>query len=559
MKKALLFSSVALCLAFSSCSVEVPAGSALFENFVYEGHDSFYAENPLPGDDYFYNPVLAGWYSDPSMCTNGKGDYFLVTSSFVYYPGVPIFHSRDLVNWKQIGHVLNRPEQLLNFDRQHVSGGIFAPAIEYNPANETYYMVTTNVGAGNFYVKTKDPFAGEWSDPIELPQVLGIDPSFFFDEDGKAYIINNDDAPDYKPEYDGHRTLRLVEFDVENDCTVGERRIILNKGVRPEEKPVWIEGPHIYKINGMYYIMSAEGGTEIRHSEVILRSKNVWGPYEPWDGNPILTQRDIPLDRENVVTCAGHADMLQDPQGNWWALFLACRPYEGELENLGRETFMLPVNWTEDGWPVITRPGEQVPMIVQHPGVKREANVTFGNFSVTDDFKDQTLGHEWMTLRSAATEKYSLSEVPGYLKLNCSSDLATRFTTPSMVLRRIHHHEFTAHTRMFFNPVDTEAAGMVLFKNERRHYFLKVYVEDGVKKISIDQIGRENKVLASAVLPDCKYVDLKISSDGPTFTFSYAPNGKDMVVLKDGVDASYLTTAKAGGFTGTTIGVYATK
>lgn len=137
---------------------------ALFDYFSYKGNDDFYISNPLSGEDYFYNPILPGWYSDPSVCTNGEGDYFLVTSTFTYFPGVPIFHSKDLVNWKQIGHVLNRASQLVNMEGQKVSGGIFAPAISYNPYNKTYYMVTTNVGAGNFFVKTQDPF-GEWSEP----------------------------------------------------------------------------------------------------------------------------------------------------------------------------------------------------------------------------------------------------------------------------------------------------------------------------------------------------------------------------------------------------------
>jgi alpha-N-arabinofuranosidase len=176
--------SAALAL-LTACRPSLQEGVAVFEDFTYEGKDSFYESNPLPGEDYVYNPILPGWYSDPSICTNGEGDYFLVTSSFSYFPGVPIFHSRDLVNWKQIGHVLNRPSQLVNLDRQGISGGIFAPDIKYNPANRTYYMITTNVGAGNFVVKTEDPF-GEWSDPIMLPQVQGIDPSLFFDDDGKA-------------------------------------------------------------------------------------------------------------------------------------------------------------------------------------------------------------------------------------------------------------------------------------------------------------------------------------------------------------------------------------
>ena len=275
--------------SFSSCNLSKANGNlpavkdstALFDYFTYKGDDDFYKENPLPDDESFYNPILPGWYSDPSICTNGEGDYFLVTSTFTYFPGVPIFHSRDLVNWKQVGHVLSRPSQLVNMKGQHVSGGIFAPAISYNPHNKTYYMVTTNVGAGNFFVKTQDPF-GEWSDPIMLPEVGGIDPSFFFDEDGKAYIVNNDDAPDYKPEYSGHRTIRIQEFDVKSDKTIGPRKILVNKGVHPEEKPIWIEGPHMYKINGKYFLMDAEGGTSTWHSEVIFRSDSPMGTFTPW-------------------------------------------------------------------------------------------------------------------------------------------------------------------------------------------------------------------------------------------------------------------------------------
>ena len=385
MKKLFFAFTVTAVLQLSSCGISAPEGTALFDDFRYEGMDNFYEENPLHGEDMAYNPLLPGWYSDPSVCSNGKGDYFLVTSTFSYYPGVPLFHSRDLLNWKQVGNVLDRPSQLVNLDRQHVSGGIFAPAIEYNPHNGTYYMLTTNVGAGNFLVKTTDPF-GEWSDPIMLPQVQGIDPSIFFDDDGRAYIVNNDDAPGGKPEYDGHRTIRIVEYDVQSDRTVGERRIIVDKGARPEDEPVWIEGPHLYKIDGWYYLMCAEGGTEEGHSEVIFRSRSVMGGYEPWEGNPILTQRHLDPGRSNPVTCAGHADLVQAPDGGWWAVFLACRPYIGGYENLGRETFMLPVKWSEDGFPVITEGNGQVPLVVRHPGAVRSRDVTFGNFSVEDGF-----------------------------------------------------------------------------------------------------------------------------------------------------------------------------
>ena len=229
--------------------------------------------SPLADNAAFHNPILPGWYSDPSVCTNGKGDYFLVTSTFCYFPGVPLFHSRDMVNWRQIGHVLNRESQLDNFPGQHISGGIFAPAISYNPANGMYYMITTNVGAGNFFVKTSDPFSGQWSDPVYLPEVQGIDPAFFFDEDGRAYIVNNDDAPDNAPEYPGHRTVRIVEFDTATDRCIGERKIIVNKGVRPQDKPIWCEGPHIYNVDGTYYLMTAEGALPMTTVRSYIRAR----------------------------------------------------------------------------------------------------------------------------------------------------------------------------------------------------------------------------------------------------------------------------------------------
>ncbi len=555
MKKSILF--IAAIFGLAACSVKVPDGSAAFEWFDYQGEDDFYVENPLPGEDYAYNPLLPGWYSDPSICTNGEGDYYLVTSTFSYFPGVPIFHSTDLLNWEQKGYVLSRPSQLVNLDKQHVSGGIFAPDIKYNPHNKTYYMITTNVGAGNFVVKATDPL-GEWSDPILLPQVQGIDPSLFFDEDGRAYIVNNDDAPDGKPEYSGHRTIRIVEYDVENDCTVGERKVIINKGVNPADKPIWIEGPHLYKINGRYFLMAAEGGTGDMHSEVIFSSDSPMGEYKPWNHNPILTQRHLRADRPNPVTCAGHADLVQTPEGDWWAVFLACRPIDGAFENLGRETFMMPVRWSVDGFPIITQGDETVPMIVRHEGAKRSDKVTFGNFGVRDEFSGAALSNDWLTLRGPADGLYKLAG--GRLELICSPQKATRFCTPALVLRRLQHHKFNASTRMYFNPsASDEAAGMLVFKDENHQYFLKVAGAEGARTVSLESSGRQSRTLASAAVGSYGYIDLKVTSDGIDFAFWYAPDGKAWTKLIDKVPAEYLSTAEAGGFTGTTIGLYAVK
>lgn len=555
---ALLTTAVACTSA--SAEVEPVKSHALFRSFSYEGNDDIYDANPLATENSFYNPVLPGWYSDPSVCSNGEGDYYLVTSTFSYFPGVPIFHSRDLINWKQIGHVLTRESQLQNLEKQHVSGGIFAPDIAYNPANKTYYMITTNVGSGNFFVKSQDP-AGEWSDPVMLPEIQGIDPAFFFDEDGKAYIVNNDDAPEGKPEYPGHRTVRVVEFDTEHDCCVGERKIIVNKGVRPQDKPIWCEGPHIYKINNKYYLMTAEGGTSTWHSEVIYKGDSPMGPFTPWEGNPILTQRTLDQNRPNPVTCAGHADLVQAPDGEWWSVFLACRPIDDNMENLGRETFMMPVKWTDDGWPYMTREGETVPVQLVKNGFVRGDDNCFGNFSRYDNFTDSILGSEWHTLRGPATEYYSLTSTPGCLSLKCGDVKSTEKAVLPFVCRRLHHHKYKAGTNMVFVPEnENQCAGMLLFKDEIHQYFLGKDLKNNHQRVVLRRITENGteEVAARELNDDNISLDLAIESKGLNLDFRYSPdNGRTWETLASDLDAGFMSTARAGGFTGTTVGLYA--
>lgn len=562
--KAFRFLLIATLMASTLSCTQYPTpqpGTALFAHFTYSGNDTCYTHHPLVAADAFYNPILPGWYSDPSICTNGKGDYFLATSTFSYFPGVPLFHSRDLMHWHQVGHVLDRPSQLRNLQHQHVSGGIFAPAIEYNPHNETYYMVTTNVGWGNFFVTTKDPF-GAWSDPIRLPTVGGIDPSFFFDDDGRAYIVNNDDAPEGKAEYDGHRTIRIQEFDPATNRTIGDRKILVNKGARPEDNPIWIEGPHMYKINGQYYLMSAEGGTGGWHSEVIFRSDSPMGPFEPWEHNPILTQRHLPHHRPYPITCAGHADLVQAQEGDWWAVFLACRPIDNHFENLGRETFIMPVKWSDDGFPYMTQGEDLVPLIIRREGVTHHKDyTTSGNFTYTDAFADTLLAQEWHTLRGPATDHYSLTQVPGYLQLQCAPILSTERGTPAFVGRRMQHHIFECSTEMVFIPTDTlEQAGMVLFKDETHQYLFTVSTDGIQRYITVDKVSRQGiETLARNPLTEpYTSITLKILSDGKHYAFHYATKPTHWHTLAEGIDAAHLSTARAGGFTGSLIGLYAT-
>lgn len=559
-----LVACASACLFLSACDADKSmtgpiAGVAQFDKFSYQGNDRFYNTYSLPTASSFYNPILPGWYSDPSVCTNGKGDYFLATSTFAYFPGVPLFHSRDLVNWKQIGHVLSRESQLNNMQSQHVSGGIFAPALAYNPKNETYYMITTNVGAGNFFVKTKDPWA-EWSDPVYLDDVKGIDPSFFFDEDGKAYIVNNDE-PTYEAEYPGHRSIRIQEFDVEKETTVGPRPALVDKGCRPAEKPIWIEGPHMYKINGKYYLMAAEGGTGVNHSEVIFTSDSPMGPFTPWAKNPILTQRHLDPNRPDPVTCAGHADLIQAPEGDWWVVFLACRPLGGGFgyENLGRETFMMPVRWTEDGFPVVTSGDELVSMICERDGVQIEKGARFGNFGYVDDFDGDKLSVDWMTLRASGSDKYSVGN--GVLKLKCDTARATQYCTPAMITRPIHHHVFISTVDMTFDPKSSEEAGMILFKDEGHHYYLTLGLSGKNKLVKLHKVcGAEDEVVASSEVPaNTVNISLRISSDGEMFTFSYSLDGDKWEEVGRPLEARFLSTTNAGGFTGTTLGLYSIK
>jgi alpha-N-arabinofuranosidase len=529
---------------------------AHFDYFTYKGDDDFYNENPLPGDDYFYNPILPGWYSDPSICTNGK-DFFLVTSTFSYYPGVPLFHSTDLLNWKQIGHVLNRPEQL-HLEGQKVSEGIFAPSIGYNPHNQTYYMVTTNVGRGNFFVKTKDPL-GEWSDPIWLPDVHGIDPSFFFDDDGKAYIVNNDE-PDGGSTYEGHRAIRVSEFDVENDRTIGGSKMLVNGGVNLAEKPIWIEGPHMYKINGNYFLMCAEGGTSVNHREVIFKSNTPLGMFKPCNENPILTQKHLNPERPLPVTCAGHADLIQKDNGEWWAAFLACRPIDNKFENLGRETFLMPVHWSKDGIPQITKDKEVVTRIIQMQGVKRDSANTFGNFQKRDDFDASELGLEWMTLRGNGSELYSLTQEEGYLTIKCANIASNELKTPAFIGRRLQHHQFESSTSMYFSPKsEHESAGMLLMKDETHQYLLVVEKANERVQISVKKVGDKSvdTLISNTINPEDKAIQLKTASNGNAFSFYYAVGDAEWQLLADKVDAFYLSTAASYGFTGTTIGLYA--
>ena len=542
-------------------SATARAQDARFSHFTYTGSDARF-EKPYDPACQFLNPILAGYYPDPSVCRVGD-TYYLVNSSFAFFPGVPIFESHDLLHWTQIGHVLDRPSQLPLGD-QGVSGGIFAPDIKYNPHNKTFYMVTTNVGTGNFFVKTTDPHKG-WSEPIRLPQVQGIDPSFFFDKDGTAYIVHNA-AVEGGADYEGQTAIRILRFDTRGDSIVGSYSQIVRGGTHVEARPIWIEGPHLYRIGKYYYLMCAEGGTGDWHSEVIFRAplKADITKAESWEEcphNPILTQRTgLSADRPDMVTSTGHADLVQAADGSWWAVFLGCRPYEGPFYNTGRDTYMLPVTWS-DGWPQILPPATPVPTVVDvtpHSPLTTHPSPLTGNFTFTDRFDTPQLNHRWIFLRNPEMQRYDWSG-PGLTIHPTPSDISQRKPLSALFYRQ-QHTDFTAETTVDFTPRSAkDVAGLALLQNEQYNFVLGKTLLDGRPAVTLTRTERETVLVASAFLTANAPLRLLVEGHGRYYTFCYAQGDEDSWhTLAAGVDAVNLSTSRAGGFIGTCIGLYAT-
>lgn len=545
----LIFSSLLL-----SMSVGGMAQNATFKFFSYEGKDQRFNQQ-INADRQYLNPILAGFYPDPSVCR--KGDtYYLVNSTFSFYPGVPLFMSKDLVNWQQLGHVLNSSEQL-QLGTQPVSGGIFAPAISYNEKNKTFYMVTTNVGKGNFYVKSKDPQQG-WSQPIPLPQVDGIDPSFFFDKNGKAYLVHNG-KPATAQRYEGECSIWLHEFDVKGDSLVGAPCELVRGGTHVDAQPIWIEGPHLFRHGKYYYLMCAEGGTECRHSEVIFRAKHPFGPWEEYAGNPILTQRDLTdNNRTDMVTSTGHAEFIQTPEGEWWAVFLGCRPYEDDYYNTGRETFLLPVTWN-DGWPTILPKQTAVPTVVEKKqlAVGEGSSELTGNFSFIDCFDGKKLDGRWCFLRNPSPF-YSFGDEPG-LTICPLANTIYDSQSPSAIFVRQKHSDFTAETWLDFEPKDERAlAGMALFQNEEYNIVLGKTLIKNRPAVRLLRTEKTTVTIASAPLHGEGPLRLKVVGRGRYADFYFAEGRGEWQLLAQGVDVVNLSTRRAGGFVGNFIALYAT-
>jgi len=480
----------------------------------------------------FQNPILPGFHPDPSVCRVGD-DFYIVNSTFEYFPGLPIYHSRDLIHWKLIGNALDRPSQL-PLKGATDSGGLYAPTIRYWKG--LFYLMCCNVsGGGEFFVTAKDP-SGPWSEPLWIND-HNIDGSMFFDDDGKVY---------YTCQGGGERAgIQQAELD-----PVAGKLTTPFKNIWNDKHEQWNEGPHLYKIKGAYYLMLAEGGTGDQHMVAIGRSKSPWGPFDPCPHNPILTERDDP---QSPIQCTGHADIFDAPDGSWWAVFLGTRPHDGRSV-LGRETFLAPVKWTEDGWPVVNG-DHHVALEMPLPNLKPFLVPASPARTL---FAAPQLGPEWLHVRNYDPANFSLSGRKGFLRIKAAKDcLDKKMEEPAFVGQRQPAFRLSARTEMEFTPTqDGEEAGLCVRANDDNHYEISVGQFDGKTLLFVrNHVKGQSYMVAQTPFGGGK-VRLEISGAEDRYQFAWSVDGKAWKTLAASPSAD-LSREKAGGFTGTAIGLYA--
>jgi alpha-N-arabinofuranosidase len=541
MREAMAAATALLAMVCAPCAA---APSARFGELTYVAE----SVPPTPAGSY-RNPILPGFQPDPSVVRVGD-DFYLVNSTFAWFPGIPVYHSRDLVHWHQIGNAIDRAG-MLDFKGLGTNRAVFAPAITSH--NGTFYILNTCIDCGgNYLVTAKDP-AGPWSAPVWLP-FDGIDCSLFVDDDGTAWVVNNGEPPE-KPRYDGHRAIWIQAFDLKTLKLTGKRKVLVDGGVRPEDKPVWAEGPHVFKKDGWYYLMAAEGGTAENHSETIYRSRRPDGPYEAGPVNPILTQRDLSPDRPDRVEATGHADLVRLDDGTWWGVFLATRPFAGQSTLLGRETFLLPVTW-RDGWPLILPAGKQVPLVVKRPDLPASPGDLWDEW--TDDFTEPSLSFEWIRLRTPGPVQDHALE-GGDLVLAPGTDPAGSLGTPAFWGRRLRHPAATVTATVSFTPEKPgDFAGLLAFMDETHFLALGIEGDRLVARRRTDAKQDERgEIVASAPRASHGRIELRIAIDGGTAALSWREQGGRWQALAPKVDVEPLASIHAGLFTGLVIGPYA--
>ncbi len=491
----------------------------------------------------FKNPVLPGFHADPSVCRAGD-DFYLVNSTFQYFPGVPVFHSKDLVNWEQVGNCLTRPSQV---DLKGTDGnsGIYAPTIRYN--NGRFYMVTTLFPSRrHFYVWTDNP-AGEWSEPVVIDFAIGsCDPTLYF-EDDKCYFLWKEGD------------IKICEIDVKTGKQLGE---IHHLGVGLGGR--YPEGPHIYKKDGYYYLLLAEGGTEHGHHVNILRSKNLFGPYQPNPANPILSHFNMKM-QNSQIQGLGHADLIQAPDSSWWMICLGYRT-SGYLQHvMGRETMLAPVRWEQGGWPVVNGDGtlqtdmkcQTLPLVAMPKDPIREEFDYIKRDAPKDSYHSLGLPMGWMSLCNPDYSRYSLTERKGWLRMRPSTTDLSETASPTFVARRQTELNFTA-TALFDLSHLSEGmqAGITAYAAPLNHYDVVAEKRNGQiiikSNVRLGQTGHSEKEFALSGTR----AYLRITSDKDFYYLQASSDGKNFVELAK-MEYRFLSTETIGGFTGVMLGLFA--
>ena len=485
----------------------------------------------------YTNPILPGMYPDPSVCRVGE-DYYLVTSTFEYLPGVPVFTSRDLVHWRQIGHVIDRPEQL-DFSRVDASGGIYAPTIRYHDG--VFYMVTTAVvgegqKGGNFMMTAERP-EGPWSAPVWLDQ-SGIDPSLFFDEDGTCYLTSNL----WGGAYDNPVIQQSMIDPQTGEVLDGPRVICHGAG------GCSTEAPHLYRRGGLYYLLLAEGGTALGHMVTAFRSASPWGPFESCPDNPILTARD----KNPAALCAtGHADLVTTQHGETFMVFLCYRHATSKYHHLGRETALLPVDWA-DGWPRV-RTGRVAPVEVETPSQLEECLQP--EEPKTDTFTQLALPLHYNFVRAFVTD-YTLHPEAGELRLTGGAATLSSLC-PSFIGRRQRFFDCEIRARLRFDPQgENEEAGVALRMSDTAHYAWVITRRGGQRVIVLRRtVGDMITESTPVPCPDGE-TTLVIRADRERYAFGVEENGE--AHFAHTALTRLISTEVHWGFVGVYAGMYAT-
>ncbi len=513
------------------------------------------------------NPIIPGFYPDPSICRVGE-DFYLACSSFELSPGVPIFHSKDLAHWEQISYAIG-PENGFVMEKGSMVGGVMAPTLRYH--NGLFYILNTNFAdKGNYIVTAENP-AGPWSMPHYLEDVPGIDASIFFDDDGQCYIMGTGNVWD-NGAGQMERGIWLAKYDIEHYKMAGEPFTIFNSALRVGSAP---EAPHLYHIGDYYYLMIAEGGTEHYHAVMVARSKELFTFYEGCPANPVLTHRHMGF-RSPLINM-GHADFVDLPDGSWFAVMLGSRLIEGKCKNLGRETFICPVIWERD-WPLFSPETGKVEMEYDAPAclpwTEYPAEETF------DDFDSDKLAFCWNTWGIPA--KGIVTVADSKVKLRCihqslTDELESMFGVEktddkyvSALLRRQRAINTTATCQMTFTPGGTESAGMAVVQAMNHQYHLERTVDHGRQVLRLVRYTAEypcppyfpgftsktsGEVVAETDWANADIV-LQIQMEGETFTVRYGADRDNLTTLCV-ADGSLINPEKVGCMAGTTVGMFA--